>query len=147
MKRTSLPRLQRRAFITLLGGAATWPITARGQQATLPVVAVVNGGAPDQADISAFQRGLEETGYVDGKNLTVEFHRLAGQYEHAPSLMADLVRRGVTVIATPGSTSRPRLRPERSRLYSALATIRSNSVWSRAFPVPVVTRLESVPCL
>src|ERR1700747_2477683 len=100
--------LKRRDFITLLGSAAAWPIAARAQQAALPVVAFVDGGSPgrrfDNTRDVAFQTGLNEIGYVDGKNVTVEFQGLAGQYERAPSLMADLVRRRVTVIATPGST-------------------------------------------
>jgi putative ABC transport system substrate-binding protein len=97
--------MRRREFITLLGGgAAGWSLAARAQQLTMPVVAFVNGGSPDRVDSAAFQRGLNETGYVDGKNVTVEFQWLAGQYERAPSLMADLVRRRVAVIATPGST-------------------------------------------
>jgi putative ABC transport system substrate-binding protein len=100
--------MRRREFITLVGGTAAasslWPLAARPQQATVPVVAFVSGGSPDQVDIAPFQRGLSEADYVDGKNVTVEFRWLAGQYERAPSLMADLVRRRVTVIATPGST-------------------------------------------
>jgi putative ABC transport system substrate-binding protein len=79
-------------------------MAARAQQPGLPVVAFVNGGSPDRVDSAAFQKGLNETGYVDGKNVTVEFQWLIGQYERAPSLMADLVRRRVAVIATPGST-------------------------------------------
>jgi putative ABC transport system substrate-binding protein len=97
--------MRRRDFITLLGSAVAWPFAVPAQQMAVPVVAVVTGGAPARAaqtDSTAFQGGLEETGYIDGKNLTVEFHWLAGQYERL--LMADLVRRGVAVIPTPGST-------------------------------------------
>jgi putative ABC transport system substrate-binding protein len=96
--------MRRREFITLLGGAAAWPLAARAQQLPLPVVGFVNGGAPDRVDSARFQRGLNEAGYIEGKNATVEYYWMNGQYERAPSLMADLVRRRVTVIATPGST-------------------------------------------
>jgi putative ABC transport system substrate-binding protein len=90
--------------MTLLGGTAAWPVAARAQRQTLPVVALVNGGSPDREDSAAFQRGLSETGSVEGQNVTVERHWLNGQYEGVASLMADLVRRRVAVIATPGST-------------------------------------------
>jgi putative ABC transport system substrate-binding protein len=97
--------IKRREFITLLGGAAAaWPFATRAQQAAMPIVGFVSGGSPDQFGSTAFQRGLSETGYVQGENVRVEFHWLDGQYKRAPSLMADLASRRVAVIATPGST-------------------------------------------
>jgi putative ABC transport system substrate-binding protein len=97
--------MQRREFITLLGGAATWPLPARAQQPVVPVVAFVNGQSQENSvrRVGAFSQGLNEAGYVDGQNVTVEYHWLAGQYDRLPLLMADLVRRHVAVIATPGS--------------------------------------------
>jgi ABC-type uncharacterized transport system substrate-binding protein len=79
--------------------------SARAQQAALPVVGFVNARTADDSVriADAFRRGLIETGYVDGRNVTVEYHWLGGKYDHLPSLMADLVRRRVAVIATPGS--------------------------------------------
>jgi putative tryptophan/tyrosine transport system substrate-binding protein len=96
--------LRRREFITLLGGAAVWPVTARAQQAGVPVVGFINGATPDNAPRSgsAFRKGLSETGYLEGQNINVEYHWMAGQYERLPALIAELVRRRVAVIATPG---------------------------------------------
>jgi putative ABC transport system substrate-binding protein len=97
--------MKRREFITLIGGASlAWPLAARAQQPAQPVVGFVYDGLPNRAVNPDFRRGLSETGYVDGQNVTVESHGLNGQYERLPSLMADLVRRRVAVIATLGST-------------------------------------------
>jgi putative ABC transport system substrate-binding protein len=98
--------MKRRDFITLLGGVAViWPITARAQQQALPVVAFVSGRQPDDDARygAAFRKGLVEAGVVPGQSASVEYHWLSGQYDLLPSLMAELVRRRVAVIATPGS--------------------------------------------
>jgi putative tryptophan/tyrosine transport system substrate-binding protein len=99
--------MKRRKFISLLGGAAvTWPLAARAQQPMLPVIGVVSGRSSDAEahTAAAFHKGLNETGYVDGRNVTVEYHWVAGQYDR-PALMADLVRRQVAVIATTGNNT------------------------------------------
>jgi len=92
----------RRDFITLLGGAATWPLTARAQQAAIPIVGFVTGRSTEASahPAAAFRKGLNETGYVEGQNVMVEYHRLEGQYDRVPAVVADLVRRRVAVIAT-----------------------------------------------
>ena len=96
--------MKRREFITLLGGAAAWPLAARAQQLTMPIVGLVGGGGGDIATryVAAFRKGLNETGIIEGQNATVEYHWLEGQYDRLPALMADLAHR-VAVIATPGS--------------------------------------------
>ena len=101
-----MSQMRRRNFITLIGGAAAWPLAARTQQAGLPVVGFVNGGAADAAAryLAAFRKGLSETGAVEGRNVTVEYHWMEGRYDRIPTVIADLVRRQVAVISTPGST-------------------------------------------
>ncbi len=98
--------IARRKFIAALGGAAaSWLRSARAQQPALPVVGFVSGRSADSSAryMAAFRQGLKEAGYVEGQNVTVEYHWLEGQYGRLPALMADLVRRKVAVIATPGS--------------------------------------------
>jgi putative tryptophan/tyrosine transport system substrate-binding protein len=95
--------MKRRSFITLLGGAAVaWPLTVRAQQPT-PIVGLINSRSAQDAvrNVAAFRKGLDETGYVEGQNVMVEYHWLEGQFDRLPAIMADLVRRRVDVIATP----------------------------------------------
>ena len=94
--------MRRREFIGRLGSAAAWPVVARAQQPALPVVGFVNPEAFGDR-VLAFRKGLGETGYVEGQNVTVSYHWQEGRFDRLPALIAELVRRRVAVIATPSS--------------------------------------------
>jgi putative tryptophan/tyrosine transport system substrate-binding protein len=93
--------MRRRDFIQGIAVSSAWPLAARAQQPAMPIVGFVTGRSPEESARlgAAFRNGLNQTGYVDGQNVMVEYHWLEGQYNRLPSLMADLVSRRVAVIA------------------------------------------------
>src|SRR5262247_4109650 len=97
--------IRRREFITRLGGAAAmWPLGARAQQAGMPVVGFLSGRSPADsvAEIGGFHRGLAETGFIEGKNVAIQFRRADGHYDRLPALASELVGERVAVIAAVG---------------------------------------------
>ena len=99
--------MKRRGFITLLGSAAAWPLTARAQQAALPVIGYLNNGSPesDASRLTGLRRGLNETGYVEGRNVVIEYRWAGNQANRLPALAADLVRLRVAVLVAAGPPS------------------------------------------
>jgi putative tryptophan/tyrosine transport system substrate-binding protein len=100
----------RRQFVSVLGGMSlAWPVVARTQQPTMPVIGFLNAGSPGARAhlLKAFQQGLNEAGYVEGQNVAIEYRWADEQVDRLPALAADLVRRQVSMIVTPGSSTAP----------------------------------------
>jgi ABC-type uncharacterized transport system substrate-binding protein len=120
----------RREFITLLGGAAAWPLAARAQQPSMPVVGFVHTLSPENVPhfVAAFQQGLKEVGYVEGQNLAVEYRWAQGQYDRLSGLVDDLVRRQVAVIAATGGDPSPQIAKAATQTIPIVFTANSDPV-------------------
>ena len=94
--------MRRREFVALLGSAAVWPFAARAQQPAMPVIGYLGAGSPEASTnlVASFRKGLSEVGYVEGRNVAIEFRWAHNENERLPDFAADLVRRGVQVIVT-----------------------------------------------
>jgi putative ABC transport system substrate-binding protein len=111
--------MRRRSFLTLLGGtAAAWPLAAGAQQPALPVVGVLdlNSAAASARSVAAFRQGLNETGFVDGRNVTIEYRWAEAQYDRLPALAIDLVSRRVSVIFAMGNAAAQMVKPASSSI-------------------------------
>src|SRR6516225_6269739 len=100
----TVDQLHRRSFITLLGGAAAWPLAAYAQQQAVPVIGFLNNTSPEirRVELAAFHRGLNEAGYFEGQNVRIEYRWGQGRYDRMPALARDLGQASVSVLVATG---------------------------------------------
>jgi ABC-type uncharacterized transport system substrate-binding protein len=112
--------MRRRDFITLLGGAAAWPMAARAQQPARPVIGLLSGFAANSPLVANFHRGLKESGFSEGQNVAVDYRSADGQYDRLPELAADLIKKRISVIATLGERAALAVKAARILLASKI---------------------------
>src|SRR6059058_1798772 len=135
--------MRRRDLMTILAGAAAYPLLAGAQQKAMPVIGLLLGGRPGSDDallVAGFLQGLRETGYVEGKNVAIDYRWAEDRYDRLPAMASDLVSRKVDVIATGGGLVAARAakrRPRQSRSSSSPLAIPWKTGWSQALLGPV----------
>jgi putative ABC transport system substrate-binding protein len=124
--------MRRREFITMLGSAVVWPAAARGQQPTMPVVGFFNGQSPIQFEhlVSAFHRGLNQTGYIEGRNVAIEYRWAQGDDSRAPELISDLISRQPALIVVTGSSRGPYVAKAATTTIPIVASVGADPVKS-----------------
>src|SRR6516225_2205738 len=123
--------MNRRDFITLLGGGVAWPLAARAQQAALPVIGFLSTLSPESnaPRLAAFGRALSEFGLVDGRNVAIEYRFVQGQYDQLPEMADELSRRQVAVIVAAGGEPSALAAKSATSSSSSWAAIRSRPAW------------------
>jgi putative ABC transport system substrate-binding protein len=133
--------VKRRAFIAGLGSAAAWPVVAQAQQPAIPVIGFLNSGSRDGyvPMVAAFRQGLKETGYIEDRNVAVEYRWAEGQYDGVPAMAPELVRRQVALIVanSPGVMTV-------KAATTTIPIVRHSA--RRGHPAPLVPPLPEVSC-
>jgi putative ABC transport system substrate-binding protein len=139
--------MKRREFITLLGGAAAWPVAAHAQQPTVPVIGFLGSTSPEAyaRRLQAFHQALKETGYVEGQNVEVEYRWAHGRSDRLRALAAELVRRHVALIVAAGSASALAAKAETTTLRTRIVALAAIPAAFSRVPSRPICRLSSRP--
>ena len=140
--------MKRREFITLLGGAAIWPVAARAQERALPVIGILSPRSPtvDLPLIEVIREGLNDTGFAEGRNFAIDYRWADGQFDRLAGLAADLVRRQVAVIVAIGGEVAGRAAKAGDRDHTDRRPFRRRPGQKRARPQPESPRRQHYGC-